>query len=57
MLLKMRNLPPKTQARPEDGVLVPVEGSEEAVNVYFDTIRISSKSRPAASIDISLCSC
>ncbi|KAI9786506.1 MAG: hypothetical protein M1835_003048 [Candelina submexicana] len=41
MLLKMRGLPPKTQPRPEDGVLVAVEGSDEIVSRYLNTICIS----------------
>ncbi|KAI9722358.1 MAG: hypothetical protein M1812_001830 [Candelaria pacifica] len=42
MLLKMRGLPPKTQPRPEDGILVAGEGSEEIVRRYLNTICISS---------------
>jgi len=43
MLLKMRGLPPKTQARSDDGVLAAIEGSDEAAIRWFDTIKISSK--------------
>ena len=41
MLLKMRNLPPKTHIRVEDNVIV-AEG-DELVQDYFDKIRLTSK--------------
>ncbi|KAI9819903.1 MAG: hypothetical protein M1827_006473 [Pycnora praestabilis] len=41
MLLKMRGLPPKTQARPEDGLLLTAEGTDEVAAIYFNTINIS----------------
>ena len=44
MLLKMRGLPPRTQANSEDGILAAVDGSDEAAIRWFDTIKISSKS-------------
>ena len=46
MLLKMRGLPPKTQANPDDGVLAAVEGSDEAAIRWFNTIKVSSESCP-----------
>jgi len=51
MLLKMRGLPPKTQASPEDGILAAVEGSDEAAIRWFDTIKVSSKSPPDPPLD------
>ncbi|KAH0536151.1 hypothetical protein FGG08_006955 [Glutinoglossum americanum] len=41
MLLKMRGLPPKTHARPEDGILA--SDSDETAREYFDRIRLSGK--------------
>ncbi|KAH0551082.1 hypothetical protein GP486_007570 [Trichoglossum hirsutum] len=41
MLLKMRGLPPKTHARPEDGTLA--SDSDETAREYFDRIRLSGK--------------
>ena len=46
MLLKMRGLPPRTQANSEDGILSAVEGSDEAAIRWFDSIKVSSKIRP-----------
>ena len=41
MLLRMRGLPPKTHARPEDGILA--SDSDETAREYFDRIRLSGK--------------
>ncbi|KAI9840015.1 MAG: hypothetical protein M1819_000207 [Sarea resinae] len=43
MLLKMRGLPPRTYARPEDGMLLTVEGSDEVAKAYFESIGVSSQ--------------
>ena len=40
MLLKMRNLPPKTSPRPDNGVLNTVEGSDIDATKWFETINI-----------------
>jgi hypothetical protein len=48
MLLKMRGLPPKTHARPEDGILA--SDSDETAREYFDRIRLSGKHTPRCHI-------
>lgn len=44
MLLKMRNIPPKTQTGPDDGFLHPVDKSHEGANRWFDMLQLASES-------------
>lgn len=46
MLLKMRNIPPKTQTGPDDGYLHPVDKSHEAAGRWFDLLHLTSESIP-----------
>ena len=41
MLLKMRDLPPKTSPRPDNGVLKTIEGSDESATRFFEEIQIT----------------
>lgn len=43
MLLKMRNIPPKTETGPDDGILHPVDKSHEAASRWFDMIQLTSE--------------
>lgn len=43
MLLKMRNIPPKTETGPDDGFLHPVNKSHEAASRWFDMIQLTSE--------------
>lgn len=42
-LLKMRNIPPKTQPGPDDGFLHPVDKSHEAASRWFDMLHLTGE--------------
>ncbi|SLM33807.1 hypothetical protein LPUS_02387 [Lasallia pustulata] len=42
MLLKMRNIPPKTQTGPDDGLLHLVDRSHEAASRWFDLLHLTN---------------
>ena len=46
MLLKMRNIPPKTQTGPDDGLLHPMDRSHEAASRWFDLLHLTSELLP-----------
>ena len=43
MLLKMRNIPPKTHLGPDDGFLHPVDRSHETAGRWFGLLRLTSE--------------
>lgn len=49
MLLKMRNIPPKTQTGPDDGLLHLVDRSHEAASRWFDLLHLTSELLPVHS--------